>query len=282
MSASAPHRVDQPFAPATPRPAATLVLMRADGGEMPGIEVLMLQRSPGADVLPGMHVFPGGVLEPDDAAAAAARLSPGLSPAQAQLRLADAESPAQALGYYITALRETFEETGILLARRPDGGAAALTETDLGGARGETGGARLALLDWLAGTGLCLATDDLIYFAHWITPKAVPRRFDVRFFLAEAPRGMRVSVDQTEIVGYRWVSPRQAIAAHAAGRMPMIEPTLHNLEVLQGFSSPDAARGALEGRPVRPVLPLMRIHPDGRRTLIYPWDPAYAADPEPT
>ncbi len=275
MSASGPNRIDAASASATPRPAATLVLMRTDEERSPGIEVLMLQRSPEADVLPGMHVFPGGVLEPEDTAAAAARLSPKLSPAQAQLRLADAQSPAQALGYYITALRETFEETGILLARRPDGAAAALTEADLGGAR-------LTLLDWLAGTGLCLATGDLIYFAHWITPKAVPRRFDVRFFLAETPRGMRVSVDQTEIVGYRWVSPRQAIAAHAAGRMPMIEPTLHNLDVLQGFSSPDAARGALEGRPVRPVLPLMRIHPDGRRTLIFPWDPAYEADPEPT
>ncbi len=240
-----------------------------------------MQRASAGDYA-GLYVFPGGGIESCDVGADAARLSPRLSPMQAQLRLGNAESAARALGYYVAVLRETFEEAGILLARAPDGGAPGLAEATLSAGRREVGAGRIGFLAWVEREGLTLATEHLIYFAHWITPEAVPKRFDTRFFLAEAPQGMLAIADQTEVVGHCWVTPEQAIAAHAAGRMPMIAPTLRNLEVLRGFPSPEAARAGLEGRPVRTVMPRLTVGPDGRSILLYPWDPAYAADPEPS
>ena len=267
--------------PAVARPAATLLLMRARADDAPGVEVLLLQRSSAADYA-NLYVFPGGGLEPEDSGAQAVRLSPRLSPAQAQFRIGNAESPHQALGFYVAVLRETFEEAGLLLARAADAGAPRLSTAALSAGRREVGAGKIGFLDWIERAGLCLATEQLIYFAHWITPEAVPRRFDTRFVLAEAPRGMRVLADQTEVVGHRWVTPDQALAAHAAGRMPMIEPTRCNLERLREFPSPETARAALAERPVQTVLPRLRVGPDGRPTIILPWDPAYAADPEPT
>ncbi len=273
----------QPFAvhPVTPRPAATVVVMRA-GTQGAGPDVLMLQRSGKADFASGMYVFPGGGVEAEDLSAAAAQLSPRLSPGQAQGRLVDAATEAQALGYHVTALRETFEECGILLVRTPEGAPVmpgpALLEA---GRKASTeGGTRLN--EWLIENKLAWATEDLIYFAHWITPKAVPKRFDTRFFLAEVHQDAQVTVDGAEIVGYRWTTPERAIAEHAAGQMPMIDPTLRNLEVLQAFPSVDAARRALAERPVRKVMPQIKTLPDGKRLLIFPWDSAYEADPEPT
>lgn len=276
MNASPPRAT-----PAAARPAATLLLMRARADGAPGLEVLLLQRSAASDYA-NLYVFPGGGLEPGDLGAEAQRLSPRLSPAQAQLRIGNAESPAQALGFYVAVLRETFEEAGLLLARAPDGGDSRLSAAALSAGRREVGAGTIGFLAWLERAGLRLATERLIYFAHWITPEAVPKRFDTRFFLAEAPRGMRALADRTEVVGHRWATPDEALAAHAAGRMPMIEPTRCNLERLREFSSPEAARAALAEQPVHTVLPRLKAGPGGRTTIVLPWDPAYAADPEPS
>jgi 8-oxo-dGTP pyrophosphatase MutT (NUDIX family) len=264
------------------RPAATLVLLRQCASGAPGIEILMLERSAKADFTPSMFVFPGGGVEPEDTSPEAARLTPRLSPAQALQRLPDAGSPAQALGYYVAAVRETFEESGMLLARTESGAPADLPDARLAIGRKACLAGTSGFLKWMAGERLTLAAEDLIYFAHWITPKAVPKRFDTRFFMAEAPRNTPVQTDQAEIVAHRWATPEEAIAAHAAGRMPMIEPTFHNVMLFKGCASPAEAKAAFSQRAVRPVMPQLATLPDGRRKVILPWDPAYMPEPEST
>jgi 8-oxo-dGTP pyrophosphatase MutT (NUDIX family) len=268
--------------PVAARPAATLVLVRPPPAGGPGLEVLMLERSSRADFAPGLFVFPGGGVDAEDEGVAAEKAAAGLTPEAAGRALSDSPSPRHALAHYVTAIRETFEEAGILLARSADGSSVEVPESTLAEGRRASAPDGTGFLDWLARAGLRAAAEDLIYFAHWITPKAAPKRYDTRFFLAEAPAGARVHTDQAEIVAYRWAAPDEALAAHAAGRMPMIEPTFHNIRALQGFASPAQARDALAGRTVRAVRPQFVTLPDGQRKILLPWDPGFLPDGEPT
>jgi len=246
------------------------------------MEILMLERSAKADFTPSMFVFPGGGVEPADFSPQACQLSPRFSPQNAFERIPDAGGADPALGCYIAAIRETFEESGILLARDETGIPANLPEAKLAAGRNACLPGNIGFLGWMAQEHLTVAAEDLIYFAHWITPKAVPKRFDTRFFLAEAPVGTPVLADQTEIVAHRWATPEEAIAAHAAGRMAMIEPTLHNLMLFREYSSPAEAKAALSQRSVKTIMPQLQTLPDGRRKVILPWDPAYEPEPEST
>lgn len=268
-----------PAQPAFARPAATLVLIRPR--ESSGIEVLLLERSRHADFASGLFVFPGGGVEAEDGGPQARRVTPRLSPESAQRLLPDTEGPGHALAHFVAAIRETFEEAGILLARTADGAPAQLPERKLTEGRQACAAGPAAFFAWTARQGLTLAAEDLIYFAHWITPKAAPKRFDARFFLAEAPAGARVLTDQAEIVAFRWARPDEALSACAAGRMAMIEPTFYNLQELQGCASPAQARDVLAGRAVRAVRPQLATLPDGSSRIVLPWDPAYVPDPEP-
>ena len=274
MSASGPVK------PVAAKPAATVVLMRPRAQGMRGLEILMLERSSKADFTPGMFVFPGGGLEAEDMGPDAARLASGMNAGQALQRIPDAGTAAQALGLYVAAARETFEECGILLARDAEGQPARLPDSKIAEGRKLCESNTAGFLFWVAREGLTVAAEELIYFAHWITPKAVPKRFDTRFFLAEAPAGAPVQADLAEIVGHRWATPEEAISAHAAGKMPMIEPTLHNVTLLRDFASPAEAKAALAQREVRTVMPQLQILPDGRRKVILPWDPAYVPEPD--
>jgi 8-oxo-dGTP pyrophosphatase MutT (NUDIX family) len=267
--------------PVVAKPAATLVLVRPAEGKASGVEVLLMRRSSGADFVPGMYVFPGGGVDAADLGAPAAAACPHLTSEAAAQRLDGTDTPELALGLHVAALRETFEESGILLGKRLDASPARPTATQIEAGLRAAGADGSGFLQWLAQEGFSLAPEELIYFAHWITPKSVPKRFDTRFFLAEAPPGAQVRVDQAEIVGFQWTAPERAVEEHAAGRMPMIEPTLLSLEQLRGFASTAALRSAWQGRPVRAVLPKMRRLPDGGREIVYPWDPGYASEPEP-
>lgn len=263
--------------PVTPRPAATLVLMR-DGAAGHAPQVLMVERHAAADFAPSAFVFPGGALEDADRGAAASRLSPGLTAAQAGLALGDAAGDADALGYYVAALRETFEESGILLAREagaPPGPVAAQFQVPLAQARERINRGELGFLDWVAAQGWVLSTERLVYFAHWVTPEAVPKRFDTRFFLAPAPPGAEALHDTREVVAHRWLTAAEALEAHGAGRIHMIEPTVKNLERIAAYPSIGAALQDLRGRPVPRIMPKLVMNAEGRRVIVFPWDPDY-------
>ncbi len=266
-----------PAAPVVARAASTLVLARPleSGGEP---EVLMVQRHGRADFVPGMFVFPGGMVEPQDCSPLAQQLSPSLGAEQAQglLIAEDGAGPRglEALGYFVAAIRETFEECGVLLARTAQG--APLPEQAAQARQAlqlrEAVAAGEPFLPFVARQGWTLLTEELIYFAHWITPEAVPKRFDTRFFLARAPAGAQARVDHTEVVGHRWVTPSEALRQHEVGAMPMIEPTVLNLQLLQTFDSLADAQAGLRRRPVRRVLPKLVRRADGSGEIVLPWD----------
>ncbi|MBX3658516.1 MAG: MBL fold metallo-hydrolase [Ramlibacter sp.] len=203
--------------PAATRPAATVLLLR-DGAE--GIEVLMTRRSTTASFAPGAYVFPGGGI---DAADAAARGGAARRPGQDDLRLTQA----------IAAIRESFEELGVLLARHADGRFATAAD--------------IAAIDRQApfagqcqARGLTLAADAVFVLAHWVTDRDLPRRFDVPFLVARMPEGQQPVADDAEQFEPVWVRPADALQRHEAGRFFMIFPTIRTLERLQHFAAVDA------------------------------------------
>ncbi len=203
-----------PRPPAAPKPAATLLLLR-DGPQ--GLEVLMTRRSAQASFAPGAHVFPGGGLDPTDALATEI--------CQRRPNQDDALSAR-----CVAAIRESFEELGILLAHRPDGRMA--DASDVAQLDRKT-----PLIDQCRASGHRLAVDHVFYLAHWITDRDLPRRFDVPFLVARMPQGQTPVADEQEQFEPVWVRPSDALQRHEAGQFFMIFPTIRTLERLQAHGS---------------------------------------------
>ncbi len=211
------QRLHAPRKPADLRPAATVLLLR-DGKD--GIEVLMSRRSMTASFAPGAYVFPGGGI---DAADAQAHAQSTRRATQSDLHLTQA----------IAAIRESFEELGVLLARRPDGGHA--SALDIAALDRKAPFARQC-----AERGLVLAGDDVFVLAHWITDRDLPRRFDVPFLVARMPEDQQPVADETEQFEPVWIRPADALAKHKAGNFFIIFPTIRTLERLQAYAHVDA------------------------------------------
>lgn len=251
-----------------PHPAATVTLVRDAPG---GLEVLLLERSPSLRFMPGAFVFPGGALDPADSSPGLRSLCVGLNDADASRTLGIEK---EGMAYWIAAIREAFEEAGILLAYGADG-----KLVELNGAAGERFRKHRQVLDGgrhgdfgavLLAEGLRLATDRLLYFGHWITPVTVPRRYDTRFFLAVAPRGQEASCDRTETVSHVWLRPRDALDRR--DELGMRFPTIKTLERFAECGNVEALVADISAAPVvRPLLP--RITADGRTLL--PGEPGY-------
>ena len=203
--------------PAPTRPAATVLLLR-DAPQ--GLQVLMTRRSTTASFAPGAYVFPGGSIDAADAAA------------HAQSTRRATQSDAH-LTQAIAAIRESFEELGVLLARRTDGTPA--HATDLAALD-----RRAPLAAQCATRGLALAAADVYVLAHWITDRDLPRRFDVPFLVASMPEGQTPVADETEQFEPVWVRPQDALEQHAAGQFFIIFPTIRTLERLQKYATVDA------------------------------------------
>ena len=213
------------------RPAATVLLLRDDAGA--GLQVLMTRRSQQASFAPGAFVFPGGAIVAQDAQAhaLAARRS-----AQGDAQLTEA----------IAAIRESFEELGVLLARHADGrwaGAADIAALDR----------RAPLAAQCQARGLTLAADGVFTLARWITDLDLPKRFDVPFLVARMPAGQTPVADEAEQFEPQWVSPQQALQRHAAGQFFIIYPTIRTLERLARFARVDDVLAACQGE--APVVP---------------------------
>ncbi len=212
--------------PAVPRPAATVLLLR-DGAGGSGVEVLMTRRSATASFAPGAYVFPGGGIDAvDNAAHGIAARRPG----QSELHLTQA----------IAAIRESFEELGVLLARHGDGRPA--DDADIAALSRDAPFAAQC-----EARGLTLAADQVFVLAHWITDRDLPRRFDVPFLVARMPRNQAPVADESEQFEPVWVRPADALARHQAGDFFMIFPTIRTLERLLKFGSVDAVLQACAG-----------------------------------
>jgi 8-oxo-dGTP pyrophosphatase MutT (NUDIX family) len=207
----------------TPLPAATVMFLR-DGQR--GVEVLMLERNAHSTFVGGAFLFPGGAVDADDGHPSLLARCRGRDDAQASAVLGMA---AGGLAHWVAALREAFEEAGLLLA---DPAPPAARRAALRGPvdRGEVPFRQVCDED-----DLVLAADRMWAFSHWITPTGLTRRYDTRFFVAAAPLDQEPSADQTETVDHLWIRPDDALGRNAAGGFPLIEPTLQSLTALARF-----------------------------------------------
>jgi 8-oxo-dGTP pyrophosphatase MutT (NUDIX family) len=239
--------------PPEPLPSSTVILLRDEPDGT--FSVLMLERH-GSITFPGVHAFPGGVVDPGDAERGDARLPS----AQAWAAAGEGDTADDAHRYWIAAVRELFEEMGILLALR-DGRLVAgpLDEPVLALRARALAGEPFASL--LAERGLVPATHELNYFARWITPRINPKRFDTRFLVGRVPPDQDVSIDGTETVGHEWLTPAAALRAYQDGRIQLIPPTVCTLDDLSRFTSVDAVLADAARRVVRALGP--EIETDG-------------------
>lgn len=223
-------------------PAATILLLR--DGEA-GLEVFMVVRHHQIDFASGALVFPGGKMAAGDTAPDVRGLCDGTDD------LDDAE-----LGLRVAAIREAFEESGVLLARAEGGGLIGgkrLLTLEADRPRLDKG--ELAIGDFLAREGLRLGCDLLQPYAHWITPRMMPKRFDTRFYLAVAPEDHVAVHDGTEGVDSVWIRPGDALADAEAGRRTVIFPTRMNLEMLAASATVAEAMAAARTRRIVTVEP---------------------------
>ncbi len=265
---------------AVPRQAASVIVLRDAAG---GPEVLLLRRAdtPG-DQNSGAAVFPGGLLDRGDAAAAPYCV--GLDDAAASARLGVASGGA---AYWVAAVRECFEEAGLLLARRS--GEAGLVALDgrvdpaIDTLRRDLHAGRIALAEVCRRFDSALALDELAYYSHWITPLGMPKVFDTRFFVARLPAAQTPRHDATETVELLWLKPAQALdAARGLKLMNVTEVTLRHLA---GFADTAAVIGFARSQAEVPAIrPRLAAAASGARRVVNPGDWAYAEvgrlDPE--
>jgi 8-oxo-dGTP pyrophosphatase MutT (NUDIX family) len=211
------------------RPAATVMLLR--DGEVGGVEVLMVRRTISAAFAAGRYVFPGGALDDADRAPEIVPAVTGLDDRTASARL---DIEAGGLAYWVAAIRECFEEAGVLLARTVSGDTVALD----GDERRAVHRGELSMLELCRRHAIVLDAAALRYVSHWVTPAGyTPRRFDTRFFLAAIPPGQDGRHDDVELVDSRWVRPGDALAAAVRGDLVLMEPTVANLRLIAGCDS---------------------------------------------
>ncbi len=227
--------------------AATVVLLR----DAPtGWELLLLERHANTAFAGGAMVFPGGRVDPGDAAVAG---DPALATGFATLDATDAAAR-------VAAARETFEEAGVVLGAGP-----AIDPATRAAWRSQLNAGTAAWGDFLAATGSHLAAADLVPFAHWVPPAAAPiaRRFDTRFYLAMLPPGEAVTPDGGEAVTAHWTTPAAALGRADAGEIGLVFPTRRNLERLAQYPTLDGLLTATRARPVTRIQPAIVTRDDG-------------------
>jgi 8-oxo-dGTP pyrophosphatase MutT (NUDIX family) len=246
-----------------PRPASTILLLRDSAGPDGGgeIEVFMMVRHYEIDFNSGALVFPGGSIDNGDQ-----EIIP-----RPELYSSGEELDAAALSFRIAAIRETFEESGILLAR-PRGSKALVDATRAGeievASRAALCESKTTFLKVLTDNGMMLALDELVPYAHWITPEGMPKRFDTWFFLAAAPPEQAGAHDGKESTDSIWVSPREALAGGKSGRFKLPFPTTRILIKLGKQKSVKAALDDSRGKPIVTVMPVMTKLNGGRQLRI--------------
>jgi 8-oxo-dGTP pyrophosphatase MutT (NUDIX family) len=228
-----------------PRDAATVMLVR-DAPEGPeGIEVFMLRRNLSSVFVAGAYVFPGGGVDRADHSDAMRDLVAGVDDAAANARLG---RDAGALGFWVAAIRESFEEAGVLLARDAATGehAAPAVVEGLGDARAAVAAGERSFAEVVREAGLVLDGGSLRVFGHWITPSPAPRRYDTWFFVARAPEGHAYAHDERETIASVWVRASDALEQARREELELIYPTFRSIEALSRFGSTAALFEAVD------------------------------------
>jgi len=262
---------------ATLKDAATVILIR--DGRQQKMEVLLMRRHRDQAFMGDAFVFPGGSLDKHDADPELASYIVGPTAEEARKQLKEPEiQDSAALGLYMAAIRETFEEAGILLAYDKQGGLLQFKDHRVEGKysaiRSGIYQKTMTLKDLARQERIRFACDLLMPFAHWITPNYRKRRFNTRFFLARVPDGQIALHDSVEMTESLWIPPSEAIAAYREQKIILMPPTLKNLEELSQFTSGEALFQAAAQRRIDTILPQTRSA-GHVRILLLPHDPDY-------
>ncbi len=253
-----------------------LVRDRDHGDGASQLEVFMLRRNLQSDFVGGAYVFPGGAVDEADRHADLEAVCEGRSDDQASAHLG---VDSGGLAFWVAAIRECFEEAGVLLAAGPDGKVVSFADEEVATRferhRAEIDSGALRLVELCRLETLRLAVDGIHYFSHWITPVGPPRRYDTRFFVTAAPPEQVPLHDDRETIANLWVRPADALDRHRAGELDLILPTIKNLEAISRFGrSADLLDAAAAIQEVPTILP--RVINDGQGVrILLPGDPGY-------
>src|SRR5690242_4866907 len=256
------------------RDAATVMLLRDTED---GIEVFMLRRTLRAEFVGGAYVFPGGAVDEADRHADLESVCDGLDDVDASAALG---VDGGGLAYWVAAVRECFEEAGVLLALDASGGLVRLDEPELAarftGHRHAVYAHERRLVNVCAQEGLRLAVGGMKYWSHWITPEGAPRRYDTRFFVAVAPSAQEPLHDDREAIANLWIRPQDALDRYERGDFEMIIPTIKNLESIARYDrAADAIAAAGAGPDTVAVQPRALVGEDGEVRIVLPGEPGY-------
>ncbi len=265
-----------------PRPAATLILVRDTDS---GMEVFLIRRSQAAEFVGGAHVFPGGGVDAADASAELAAHCEGLDDIEASRLLGIGRG---GLAYWAAALRECFEEAGLLLAHDERGEYADLNQQQQAEVfarwRESVRAGQATLADLCREHRLRLAAGRLAYYSHWITQPGRPRRYDTRFFVAVAPAAQTASHDNSETVENLWIRPAEALERQRRGDLHLVFPTIKTLESIAQFPTADALMAFARSPRSMPLMAPRAATTRAGRQILVPGDYAYAEvgrlDPE--
>lgn len=271
-----------------PADAATVMLLRpCPDAEVQDIEVLMVLRNRKSSFVPGYYVFPGGVVDPEDFGPDAENFIRGVDRREASRLLPDMSRPDKALGAWVAAIRETFEEVGMLIAERRDGAPVSITTEEehrrFGDYRRSLIEGKIHFTQVLQAEDLLLPAGRLCYFSHWITPEPLPLRYDVRFFVTQAPADQAVMHDGVELTGHRWIRPSDALNLYEQGKLGMVLPQIMTLQDIARFKTITEVMNSARERHISTTVTRMKqidgrdveVMPDGtvfeNRPPVYSW-----------
>ena len=255
--------LEHPSHPSVPaKPAATIALLRDSPSRM---EILLLRRDRSASFVPGAYVFPGGRVDRADWMKKTLARVDGLTPETAADRLGLADTNPPAIAYYVAALREAFEETGILIGVGPNSEAppTAAEDADIEVLRNGLMEGHVSFTEALEQLSCRIDGSSIEYLAHWITPEREPRRFDTRFFAARVQADAEPMFDTREMTDAVWVTPQDALSRNQAGTLPMIFPTISTLQQLADYATAEDALREIGNASIPTVLPRLIITEKG-------------------
>ena len=255
-----------------PRPAATVILMR-ETHENDGFEVLLLKRSTELEFSAGAYVFPGGAVDPSDLDLATRCI--GITDAEASKNLGLDEG---GIAFYVAAIRECFEEAGIMLVSETSGRSPAphldlrspKSQDRYTSLRRSLNERELTFPNVIVSNELYLTAEDLRYVSHWITPPGGRRRYDTRFFVSMVPDNQDVLHDESEIVDSLWLKPKDALEKFERRELMMIFPTLRNLKAIAGFRTTGEVFEWAAGLSTIPTLSPIRVFEYGEPKFVLP------------
>jgi len=259
--------------PVTPRPAATVILIRPHRDEF---QVYLLKRNEKSGFMGGYYVFPGGTVDPEDRDAGIWEQHVDRGVEEIVHRLGGGIDIENILAYGVAALRETFEEAGVLLVRQ-----ARQREDDLEGICSRRLAGPLSrgwFRDLIVSEGWMLAFSRLKKWAHWITPELMKRRYDTRFFLTVLSEEQVCRPDRHETVHGLWISPREGLMGNLDGRIPLSPPTLVTLDELSRYHRLQDLESAIESRSWGAALFPRLVPVENGAVILEPWDPHYRQD----